>query len=338
MSLSKQMRDDIRNYILTKIAAGEKSVIPKTRDAYHISDTSVRRYLLKMLDEGIIEKNGTQYQLKEKRWEYKIDLCHDAVREEAVYGTCIYPNIAHLDKNITEIWSYCFTEMMNNVIDHSQAAQASILIRQDAANTTITLHDDGIGIFRKIADYYHYPALEDAVVELFKGKLTTNAAEHTGEGIFFTSLALDLFVLISDGLRFSRNDLESDTISALNDAPQPGTTVLMRLANNSKKRMVEVFDQFSSIEGGYTKTLIPLKSIFTHNPVSRSEAKRLTARLESFEEVILDFDGVAWMGQGFADELFVRYPLRHPEVRLTVRNAGDDIGRMYYHVTGKHIE
>ena len=127
-----------------------------------------------------------------------------------------------------------------------------------------------------------------------------------------------------------------DTINSP-DEQQPGTTVYMRLANDSKKTMAEVFDQFSSVEGGYTKTIIPLKNVFTHNPVSRSEAKRLTARLESFEEVILDFSGVTWMGQGFADELFVRYPARHPEVRFTIRNAADDIDRMYYHVTGKHI-
>ena len=93
----------------------------------------------------------------------------------------------------------------------------------------------------------------------------------------------------------------------------------------------------SSVEGGYTKTLIPLKNVFTHNPVSRSEARHLTARLEAFEEVILDFSRVEWMGQGFADELFVRYPARHPEVRFTIRNAGADIEKMFYHVTGRHM-
>lgn len=96
--------------------------------------------------------------------------------------------------------------------------------------------------------------------------------------------------------------------------------------------------QYPVVEKDMQAPVLSIKTIFHHGPIARSQAKDLMTGLESFEEVILDFGGVAWMGQGFADELFVRYPLRHPEVRLTVRNAGDDIGRMYYHVTGKHIE
>ena len=36
--------------------------------------------------------------------------------------------------------------------------------------------------------------------------------------------------------------------------------------------------------------------------VARSQAKRLLERFDRFEEVVLDFDGVRQVGQGFADE------------------------------------
>lgn len=38
--------------------------------------------------------------------------------------------------------------------------------------------------------------------------------------------------------------------------------------------------------------------------VARSQARRICNRLEEFKEVILDFQDVEYMGQGFADEVF----------------------------------
>ena len=46
--------------------------------------------------------------------------------------------------------------------------------------------------------------------------------------------------------------------------------------------------------------------------VSRSEARRLLARLDQFREVILDFSRVKSIGQGFADEIFRVFASAHP--------------------------
>jgi hypothetical protein len=53
--------------------------------------------------------------------------------------------------------------------------------------------------------------------------------------------------------------------------------------------------------------------------VSRSEAKRLLHRLDEFREVVLDFEGVEGVGQGFADEVFRVWAREHSQVRLRPR-------------------
>ena len=50
--------------------------------------------------------------------------------------------------------------------------------------------------------------------------------------------------------------------------------------------------------------------------VSRSEAKRLLANLDRFREVILDFQGVRGVGQGFVDEIFRVWSRAHPDVKF----------------------
>ena len=50
--------------------------------------------------------------------------------------------------------------------------------------------------------------------------------------------------------------------------------------------------------------------------VSRSEAKRLLARLTDFEHVTLDFSGVEVVGQGFCDGMFRVFARAYPKLKL----------------------
>ena len=77
---------------------------------------------------------------------------------------------------------------------------------------------------------------------------------------------------------------------------------------------------------------IPLKNIFDSAPVSRSQAKRLCNRLEKFEEVILDFEGNSWMGQGFAHQMFVVFKNAHPSITIKPINMNESVENMYNHV------
>lgn len=47
--------------------------------------------------------------------------------------------------------------------------------------------------------------------------------------------------------------------------------------------------------------------------------------LERFQTVILDFDGVETVGQAFADEVFRVWHNHHPDVKLEVENANENV-------------
>ena len=80
------------------------------------------------------------------------------------------------------------------------------------------------------------------------------------------------------------------------------------------------------------KTIIPLKNAFVSAPVSRSQAKRVCARLERFREVVLDFSDISWAGQGFMHEIFVVFAKRNPDIKITPVNMSEDIQNMLGHV------
>ena len=119
---------------------------------------------------------------------------------------------------------------------------------------------------------------------------------------------------------------------------QKGTCVFMELSNFSHKTAKEIFDAYSNVDGGFVKTKIPLKNIFDTSPVSRSQAKRICNRLDKFKEVIVDFDEIGWLGQGFAHQLFVVFANSHPDIILTPINMNEDVTKMYNHVKNTNAE
>ena len=187
--------------------------------------------------------------------------------EDRIYMKYVDQYIHHFPDNVQQIWQYSFMEMMNNAIDHSTAETVIVSIYTNYLNTTIIIDDNGVGIFEKIKEYYNYDSLDDVVNELFKGKLTTDSKNHSGEGIFFTSRVLDRFAAVSSGRIFT-HDKYYEMLRNLEDTEElkhwknkKGTLIFMQLSNYSKKILKEVFDMFSDVEGGFTRTHIPIKNM-----------------------------------------------------------------------------
>ncbi|MBQ9606596.1 MAG: DUF4325 domain-containing protein [Lachnospiraceae bacterium] len=337
MKYHKEKAESIRQYILSKIQSGETGIAGKTASAFGISEMTVYRYLRSMQEDNIIHKENKTYRLTSVNKAYRLSM-EDAkdLSEDRIYDKYIAPEISDLSENVRNIWEYGFSEMMNNAIDHSGAKHIDIILRRDYLNTTICIKDDGIGLFNKICEHFGFPETDDAIVELFKGKLTTDSLNHSGEGIFFTSRIMDDFALISDGKVFSHDKYSnwiSEADSFLDGKDKNGSLVIMRLSNHTNKTSKSIFDLYADVDGGFTTTRIPLMNIYDTFPVSRSQAKRLTRRFDSFKEVILDFAGIEDMGQGFAHEIFNKYKRLHPDISITAVNTTEFIKKMMHHVT-----
>ena len=94
------------------------------------------------------------------------------------------------------IIGYAFTEMLNNAIDHSGSEIVSIAWWITSDQWSFEVRDFGIGAYMKLRSGLRLASDFEAVQELSKGKRTTDSDHHSGEGIFFTSKAVDLFRLL----------------------------------------------------------------------------------------------------------------------------------------------
>lgn len=334
MKFSEEKKQSIRLYILEKIQHQDTAIAKAVAENFGLNQTTVHAYLNELVNENAIRKvKRGQYELVSKRYEYELYRDKGELDSDTyALGTYLSKHIDSLSSNIQNIWSYAFSEMINNVMEHSFADKAKIIVEQDILTTGVWIFDDGIGIFQKIKDYFDLPSIEEAICELFKGKLTTDKENHSGEGIFFTSKLMDNFFIISGGKIFTNNKYDDSRIIDVASENLKGTCVMMELSNFSHKTAAGVFDAYANVDGGFVKTKIPMNSIFDAPPVSRSQAKRVCNRLEKFQEVIIDFDGISWMGQGFAHQIFAVFAHNHPKIKLTPVNMNEDVTKMYNHV------
>lgn len=333
MKYSNDKKQAIILYLLEKIESGAQGISKIVAETFNISTNTVHIYLNELIKNEIIEKQQRgKYQLVNKINEYTFIRSKGELTSDTLpYDICLEEKIKHLSDNVQRIWLYGLSEMVNNVIDHSTAEKMKLIVIQNYLKTSVLLIDDGIGIFKKIKDHFNLSNLDEAICELFKGKLTTDETNHSGEGIFFTSKLMDSFFILSDGKIFTTSKFEDDNIIDMKTALN-GTCVFMSLSNFTNKTTKEIFDQYSDDDGGFVTTKIPLKHIFDTAPVSRSQAKRICNRLEKFSEAILDFDGIEWMGQGFAHQIFVVFHNAHPNIALLPQNMNDSVASMYNHV------
>jgi len=236
-----------------------------------------------------------------------------------------------MPENVLDIWHYGFTEMFNNAMDHSTGHSISVSISRTAVSTEIFIRDDGVGIFKKIQKALNLLDERHAILELAKGKLTTDPKRHSGEGIFFTSRMFDEFDILSGGLFFTHVFGGTHDWLLERDKFQSGTAVWMKVNNHSSRTTTKIFSQYTSGEDfGFTKTVVPvdLARYGNENLISRSQAKRLLARIDLFKIVIFDFQDVPTIGQAFADEIFRVFALNHPDMELHAIHANSEVKRM----------
>jgi hypothetical protein len=325
----------IREFLIHNVEAHPSDIAKVAVEHFGVSRQAVNRHLRKLVAEGILSAEGhtraRSYRLVTQKVTSHFPLSSD-LQEDIIWRDVAAPALAGIRNNVLSICQYGFTEMVNNSIEHSSGSMLSVDVQRTAASVKLSILDDGIGIFKKIRDTFGLEDERHAILELAKGKLTTDPVHHTGEGIFFTSRMFDMYSILSGSLFFCHIPAGDDWL--LEDAKKTflGTGVEMKISTVSDRIMHEVFDQYTSGDGeyGFTRTIIPvyLAQYGDENLISRSQAKRLLARFERFKEVVLDFKGISGIGQAFADEIFRVFRESHPDVRLRWINAGKSVERM----------
>jgi anti-sigma regulatory factor (Ser/Thr protein kinase) len=335
---NKERGEKIRRQIISDVKDHPGDIAKHIAKMFTITPQAVNNHIKRLERDGGLTSDGIgkgkRYFLGDLREYENLFQLNNDFAEDTVWRNHFSFILEGLPENIVDICHYGFTEMVNNVIDHSGGTEVFISVKRKKNDIVMYVMDDGEGIFKRIKRLCDLSDERQALFELSKGKLTTDPDNHTGEGIFFTSRVFDKFEIDSKGLNFSHDG--KDEFDYLDDSSIPedeiGTSVYMLIQRDSTRSDKDIFDEFSSgpEEFHFNKTIIPVRLAQYENEklVSRSQAKRLLVRIDKFQNVIFDFEGVNTIGQAFADEIFRVYAQKNPNITLLPVNMENYVSKM----------
>ena len=332
----------------------EKMFISSTEIAkiLGISRQAVNKHMKKLIEQGVVERyghtRGALYSFvgmgnaKKKRKKIvrklKKEFETDEIEEDIVFLQ-FDKNLGlrkYIRPNIYEIFSYAFTEMLNNIIDHSKSPVCRVEVCFSHNDISFKMRDFGIGIFNNIKKIFKLSDEYESVIEITKGKRTTMPESHSGEGIFFTSKLGELMTIRSHNYEIVF-DNKLKEIFTERKKYIIGTAFYFKINLYSNKKLIEIFNNFAPEEFNYQfqKTSVSI-NLLRKEHITRAEAKRLLVGLEKFKEIILDFQNTKIIGQGFADEIFRVFHDRYPKIKLKLKNANKEIVRLVNHIVGEN--
>jgi anti-sigma regulatory factor (Ser/Thr protein kinase) len=333
--MPRRQNPEIRDFILRHVEAHPNVATLAVRE-FGLSRTAVGGYMRRLMAEGLISAEG---QTRGRRYALKA-LVDETFRlerngrwtEDTVWRQHILPKMRNAPKNVVNLYHYGCTEMVNNVLEHSRSPDVLIHYRQSHAEISIQIVDHGVGIFNKIQHDFGLEDARTALLELCKGKLTSDKKHHSGEGIYFTSRMFSSFGILSGQLFYTRTREGDDWLVETRDEKNdlPGTAVKMLIRADADWTQRSIFEKYQGDDVRFRATHVPVA--LGRYPgellVSRSQAKRLLARFTDFAEVILDFAGVDEIGQAFADEIFRVFSSAHPFTPILAVNTNGRIERV----------
>ncbi|MEN8217754.1 MAG: DUF4325 domain-containing protein [Pseudomonadota bacterium] len=255
--------------------------------------------------------------------------------EFRIWKQLIAPQLTGLNEAAEEIIEYALTEILNNAQDHSGGNKVTVSVSQDQDDVKVTIGDDGIGIFRHIMDHLHLDQALDAAIELIKGKFTTQPECHSGEGLFFTSLAVDQLTICANSYCL---ELASSQATFKDVEEILGTKVTVHLRKTLNRSLEAIFNAYCHVGKDqipvFDRTVFRLQLAQSEGRlISRSQAKRVMNGMERFATVEVDFTGVDNIGQGFADEMFRVWPSFHNQTVIKPTYASDKVKKLISRVT-----
>ena len=295
----------------------------------HITRQALNRHLQPLIKGHFIQKTGATkgviYYLSKIPLIKTLKTPLKNIEEDQIYKQFIVSQkLYSINKNTSDVLYYTFTEMLNNAKDHSKSKMAKISLYLSPTHIGFRITDEGVGIFKHIQKAKNLTNAYRAIEELLKGKCTTDPKHHTGEGIFFTSKAVDLFSIESLKLALEIDNIHQDYTIKNSDIFK-GTSVYCQIPFKSHLTLLKLFKTYTK-EYKFSKTRIYITLFDTADQfMSRSEAKRVLFGLEKSQEIVFDFKGVQAIGQAFADEIFRVFHARYPHIVLTAINTNRTI-------------
>jgi len=310
--VARQNLESITQWITAAAQRRPHSLDVELAARTNVSQRSARRTLARLVELNWLVREGSARRpawrpgpLRQVVQRYELA----GLEEDLPWSLDFAPHFV-LPPNVLRMVQQAFCELLNNAIGHSGGTHVTVSLRQTASQAQLLVSDNGVGLFERIAQSFAIASPALAMLELSKGKLTSQPERHTGQGLFFTSRLADVFDLHANDAAFQQRAWDERGWHPQRALRHTGTSIYAAFALDTPRTLDGVRSAYSVGDDPFgvefSRTVVPLRLITStiEGLESRAQARRVCARLGEFRRAEIDFGGVASVGHAFADEMF----------------------------------
>jgi anti-sigma regulatory factor (Ser/Thr protein kinase) len=324
----------VSTFITALVRAHPQDLPAALAQRCHCSVTRARRLIKQLLDLGWLTRQGSARKpsyapgaLRQVVMRYDLTGLDEDQPWAQDFAPCF-----DLPAHVLAMVQHAFTELLNNAIDHSEGSNVVLSLRQTTSHVQLLISDDGRGLFDQVRERLAINDPAQVMLELSKGRLSSQPDRHTGRGLFFTARLADIFDLHANQVAFQQRDWAPHHWARGRAVKPSGSSIYLAIALDTPRTLDQVLRSASLDSAGYgiEQIHLPLRLLTSEQVslASRSQARKVAHRLTQFKRAELDFGGVDDIGQGFADELFRVFARQQAEVELVVCNASRKVQDM----------
>lgn len=218
--------DEAKAWVSTMIHSHSHDLIKALAHRYQVSGSTASATIKKLETSGLIKRSGP---VNRPLFELSsdIEIMHSyslpLLDEEQIWQRDFAPFFqAGLTKNQQALIHAGFVAIANNASAHSRGSTLHVIAELSMNNIEMTLQDNGIGIFKKIAP--EHPEMSTST-ELLNAQMSV----HQNRSITVLVGQFDYFQIEANGLHFPE-ELAADSDD--DELFEQGTTVIMSLTLN----------------------------------------------------------------------------------------------------------
>ena len=164
-----------------------------------------------------------------------------------------------IETSVLQAMSYCFYEILDNVLTHSGKEMGTVITHYDASNHVLSflVGDDGMGVQASLSENEKYAGISEPEALKMCIKDTITDGKGMGFGLYSTSL------LVRDaGLRFevrsgNHTMLVQDGVESTTESiPWQGTIVYLQLRTNKEINPAEVVANRTNVAEQYNEVFL----------------------------------------------------------------------------------
>ncbi|MCA1787733.1 MAG: ArsR family transcriptional regulator, partial [Desulfobacteraceae bacterium] len=123
MARLRKRGETIRQFILDNIESHPSDIAQITAEKFDISRQAINKHIQRLVEQKTLIVSGhtkaRRYGLAPLKELTKIFPIDDNLQEDVVWRNDMSVLLSDFPDNVIEVWGYCFTEILNNAIDHS---------------------------------------------------------------------------------------------------------------------------------------------------------------------------------------------------------------------------